>query len=101
MPIQLQRVKQLTNFILKFKYAYPLCFIRDEMKYGIILWHLNELWYNVLCLFFFRHSFSLTDNGKGLELQPGSNEFVLKTVAGVNVGCFFLNQLSIEVEIVK
>ena len=32
----------------------------------------------------------------GLKLQPGLNDFILRTAAGPNVGCFFLNQLSIQ-----
>jgi len=44
----------------------------------------------------FTHCFSLSDDGKGLELRPGLNEFNLKTVAGSQVGCFFVNQLSVQ-----
>ena len=46
---------------------------------------------------FSRHCFSLTNaDENGLKLQPGLNDFVLRTVAGPSVGCFFLNQLSIQ-----
>ena len=49
----------------------------------------------------YRHCFSLSDDGKGLELRPGLNEFNLKTVAGSQVGCFFVNQLSVQVRALK